>query len=156
MKTIEVEDAVYDFLLKNTIRFGESASHVLRRLLNLSPMPSPVGPSEISGYINSSSFRAKRKAIDKFIGILSQVYEQDPENFKKVLVLKGKKRKYFALSDKELEDSGKNVQPRQIPGSNYWVITNNDTPKKRQMLKDALSGLGYSKQAINEAVNSLV
>ncbi|MBT3256239.1 MAG: hypothetical protein HN366_07265 [Deltaproteobacteria bacterium] len=43
-------------------------------------------------------------------------------------------------------------QPNKAP---YWVVTNNDTPKKRCMLEDVLQILGYSKAAIEEAVSAL-
>jgi negative regulator of replication initiation len=34
-----------------------------------------------------------------------------------MLKISGKKRKYFALSSKELEEKGSSVSPKQIPGS---------------------------------------
>lgn len=36
MKSIEVEDDIYEFLLRNTKEIGEDASSILRRLLNMS------------------------------------------------------------------------------------------------------------------------
>jgi len=157
MKTIEIDDEVYDFLLRNSVRIGESASEILRRLLRINDSGNKTKTnSEISEYLNSPSFQAQRKAINKFLGILSHVHKTDPKSFDKVLKLKGRNRKYFALSSKELADSGKSVFPQKIPGSGYWVITNNDTPKKRRMLEDVLRVLGYGKSAIEEAVNHLV
>ena len=156
MKTIDIEDQIYDFLLRNSVRIGETASEILWRLLNLDDSKNEIETnSEISEYLRSSSFKAHRKAIDKFMGILSNLHGTDPENFKKVLKLKGRNRKYFALSRDELENSGRSVQPRRIPDSNYWVITNNDTPKKRRMLEDVLHILGYGKSPIKDARNHL-
>ncbi len=153
MKTIEIDDDLYDYLLRNSVRIGEGATEILRRLLGVTD--AKKAPSELSEYLDSSSFRIKRKAIDKFLGILSHVYERNPEDFKKVLAITGRNRKYYALSNQELEDSGRSVFPKKIPGSRYWVVTNNDTQKKQRMLEDVLRVLGYSRSSIEEAVNSL-
>jgi negative regulator of replication initiation len=37
MKTIEIEDDVYALLLQNAEKIGESASEILRRLLEIPP-----------------------------------------------------------------------------------------------------------------------
>ena len=56
------------------------------------------------------------------------------------------------LACMEIPDS---ITPKQIPKAPYWVVTNNDTPKKKRMLEDVLRILGYSKAAIEEAVSAL-
>lgn len=162
MRTIEIEDDVYKHLLQNTTQIGESASQILRRLLGIpgqrskTSVPLERSNTELSECLNATAFKAQPDVIGKFLYILSYVHKRDPEQFKKVLAISGRRRKYFALSSKELEESGSSVYPKQIPNSQFWVITNNDTPKKRRMVKDVLKLLGYSDDAVKQAVEALV
>jgi negative modulator of initiation of replication len=162
MRVIEIEDDVYEYLLQNTTQIGESASQILRRLLSVpadrlkTNMTSENKDTELLECLNASDFKAKRNMIDKFLYILSYAHKQKgPEQFAKVLAISGWSRKYFALSSKELEDSGNSVHPKQIPDSLFWVITNNDNSQKRRMLQDVLKLLGYSDQAVKQAIGSL-
>jgi len=160
-KTIEIEDDVYAHILQNAEKIGESASEILRRLLAI-PAPGKktkgkvvYDPSEISKILNDPDFQAKPTAVKKFLFILSYIYKRDRDKFKEVLEISGKKRKYFALSSKELEEAGSNVSPKQIPGSPFWVIANNDTTKKTEMLVSVLTRLEYSDLAVMQVVNAL-
>ena len=177
MKTIEIEDDIYEHLLRCTVHIGESASEILRRLLGLSE-PSrkysfkPIlkmerarhdiavdysfAKTELSDCLNSPEFLAQSSVVRKFLYILSYVHRRNPEKFSKVLAIEGRHRKYFGRSIEELDQSGIKVMPQRIPDSPYWVATNNDTPKKRRMLADALKVLGYDNNAIDQAVKALV
>jgi len=160
MKTIEIDDDVYEHLLQNTIQIGETASQILRRLLGIpggSITEEPVKSSNtvLSECLNSPTFKAKRTMIDKFLYILSFVHKRDPEQFEKVLAISGWSRKYFAHSSQELKESGRSVYPRQIPDSQFWVITNTDTRQKRRMMQEVLKLLGYNIEDIKQAVEAL-
>ena len=160
MKKIEIEDDVYDHLLKNAEKIGESASEILRRLLAI-----PLGgktkgkvvydQTEISECLNDPDFQAKPTAVKRFLFILSYIYKRDRDKFKEVLEISGKKRKYFALSSKELEEAGSNVSPKKFPGSPFWVVANNDTTKKTQMLVGVLTHLEYSEKAVMQVAIAL-
>jgi len=156
MRTIEIEDDVYEHLRQNTSRIGEGASEILRRLLGISGEPPDEKNSKISECLQDPRFQAQPDVVGKFLFILSYLYKLKPDEFSKVLAISGRKRKYFARSSKELENSGKSVFPKQIPGSPYWVVTNNDTPKKRRMLVDVLRLLEYNKAAMEEVTKALV
>jgi negative modulator of initiation of replication len=159
MKTIEIEDDVYEHLLQNTIQIGETASQILKRLLgipgHITEEPIKGSKTVLSECLNSPTFKAKRTMIDKFLYILSFVHKRDPEQFEKVLAISGWSRKYFALSSKELKESGRSVYPRQIPDSQFWVITNTDTRKKRRMMQEVLKLLGYSNEDVKQVVEAL-
>ena len=73
--------------------------------------------TEISECLNDPTFQAKPTAVKKFLFILPYIYKRDRDKFKEMLKISGKKRKYFALSSKELEETGSSVSPKQIPGS---------------------------------------
>ena len=156
MKTIEIEADVYEYLLGRTTRIGESASEILRRLLGISEESIITTDTELSECLNADAFKAQPDVIGKFLYVLGYVYQRNPEHFKKVLAISGRRRKYFAPTSKELEESGSSVYPKQIPNSPFWVVTNNDTPKKRRMLRDVLGLLGYSKISVKQAVEALV
>ena len=168
-RTIEIDEDIYEYLLRSSLSIGESASEILRRLLKLpikkifdtgtesknSATEPPMQTTEILDFIKSGNFQSQGTAIKRFLSILSFLHKTKSKEFEKVLHLSGSNRKYFALSKKELDDSGSNVNPQQIPNSEYWVISNNDTPKKKRMLDDVMRLLGYSSLEIIEAENSL-
>ena len=161
MRTIKIEEDVYDYLLRNTEQIEESASEILRRLLGIPAQgDKTIGKAvydktEISECLNDPDFQAKPTAVKKFLFILSYIYKRDRDKFKEVLKISGKIRKYFALSSKELEEAGSNVSPKQIPGSPFWVVANNDTTKKTQMLVGVLTHLEYSEKAVMQVAIAL-
>jgi negative modulator of initiation of replication len=165
MKTIEIDDQLYDYLLHSAVRIGENASEILERLLKI-PKPfvehsAGVQPSqnELAQCLSDPHFLSKTTALDKWLHILSFIYQRDPDAFKQVLraraPLSGRSRKYFAQESQELQDSGKSVYPKKIPDSPYWVVTNNDTRKKRRILNGVLKLLGYGDSAITQALSAL-
>lgn len=174
MHTIEIDDDVYTYLLRNTARIGESASEILRRLLRVpgsggraavsrtkpaTPLGiidgAPAGRTEVLAYLSDPRFQAERDVVGKFLFLLSSLYRRDPEGFEKVLNLSGRSRKYFGRNSEELERSGNSVFPKRIPDSPYWVVTNSDTQKKCRVLQDAMRLLAYSEGAINQVINAL-
>jgi len=161
MRTIEIDDDIYGYLLQNTTQIGESASEILRRLLRLPGYQIKEGEqaaipiTKLTECLDDPAFRAQPNVIGKFLYILSYVHNRDPEQFKKVLELRGWQRKYFALSSEELEESGSSIYPKQIPNTQFWVTTNNDTAKKRRMIQQVLKLLGYSDVDVKQALQAL-
>ena len=161
MRTIEIDDDVYLHIAQNTHEIGEPASKILRRLLGLSrAMPAPlqgiVGAGhELAAAISDPKFLMQTAAVDRFLYFLGVAFIQKRTDFEKVLMIQGRDRKYFAKSKEEVEKSGNSTQPRNVPGTPYWVMTNSPTIQKRQMLRDALKLLGYSEAAINAAESTI-
>jgi negative modulator of initiation of replication len=81
-------------------------------------------------------------AVERFLVLLGWLEKEHRENFHKVLSIGGRQRRYFATSARELNETGTSVHPAQIPGCGYWVVTNNDTPKKARIVKEVLEVLG--------------
>jgi len=160
MRTIEVDEEVYRFIVQNTTEIGESATKILRRLLKID-MPQeaiPVTPTrehELAGSLRAPLFRVQGTAVQKMLHILSEVSRQKPSEFEKVLSIQGRGRKYFAVSEAEIKASGQSTQPRNIPGTKYWIMTNSPTSQKKDMLRDALVLLGYSDAAVKAAVDTI-
>lgn len=161
MTTIDIDQDIYDYLLSRVKTFGESPSDVLRRELRLngsttSPdMSLSVGTHELEETLDSPKIRHARGVVGKFLQVLAEVYARNKDGFDAVQAIQGRDRKYFAKSEAEIEASGNSTQPRKIPGSPYWVMTNSPTKQKKEMLREVLQGLGYSQEAVRAAVRAI-
>lgn len=162
MQTIEVEDDVYQFLLSRTVHIGESASSILRRELKLNghsegeaDITRAAGSDhELSSLLSRPEFRYGY-ATDRYLAILGEACRQQPEEFEKILAIRGRGRLYFARSESEIVASGKSTQPRQIPGTSYWAMTNSPTTQKQVTLRQVLELLGFSEEACRAATMAL-
>ena len=192
MKNIEIDDELYLYIVSNTQAIGESASSILRRLLQLGgtnqhPVPqstlvteikhnatnqeelsknankmdsdvidSDIGEASIIvssesvfNFINKEELAMQRGAVGRFLLILAALYRAHPKTFNIVTNIAPKvsarktKRLYFALSEEILTASGSSTKPKQIPQSPFWVITNSNTTRKKMMLTEAATLLGY-------------
>src|SRR5690625_2636019 len=152
MKTIHVDEGVYAHLLNNTLFIGEDASSILRRMLGLSgakvsgagkQAQEDSGPTTSSRPQQSAAFRGRNRgnATENFLQTLAELAAENRDRFHDVLQIRGRRRLYFTRSRETLEASGRSVKPVQIPGTGFWVVTNNDTPKKKRILKDVLEVL---------------
>ncbi|MFZ0980588.1 MAG: hypothetical protein WAN23_14405 [Candidatus Acidiferrales bacterium] len=173
MMAIEVEDDIYEFLRQQQTTFSEGASEVLRRLLKLnSAVPSTAqAPSPNAGlppealnrmlqqhkdemaadpkkkalwdFLRGPEFTAERNAVGKFLSLLAFLQRENRDRFAAVQGISGRSRKYFAKNESDLEQSGNSVHPKRIPASEYWVVTNNSTESKVELLLQVLRLLGY-------------
>ena len=153
MRTIEIDDDLYTYIASQTKEIGETAADILRRLLSASRAPNggaANGQHELAQVLENPCLKFK-SAVDKFLFILGEAYKKKPDTFKKILAIQGRGRKYFATNKSEIEASGNSTQPKQIPGTPYWVMTNSPTPQKATMLRQALEASGFSKQAAQAA-----
>lgn len=98
---------------------------------------------EITLRLNEDALAHYSKRVDLFLFILAQLHELHPQAFAAVEQIKGKNRIYFATSKEALLKTGSSTNPKQIPDSPYWVVTNNNTAKKVAMLEQVLQVLGY-------------
>ena len=174
MKTIEIDDDLYQHILSNTQYIGESASSILKRLLALpsqendaevvsEPQAVKVEPvaeakeetievetdevkeyESVFNYINKEELAHQRGAVGRFLLILAALYRVHQKQFVVVNDIRGRDRLYFAQSEQELAQSGSSTKPRQIPDSPFWVITNSNTTRKKMMLTEVAIALGYN------------
>lgn len=197
MKTIELEDDLYRYIASETKDIGESASDILRRLLNVpgerknsvpevavpqrditdthspieqtvakpqpkstpTPMPAVVSnsalPSNIDKLIKSKQFAEITVSVTKFIQILSVLYAENPAGFDAATAIKGRKRIYFAKSESELLSSGSTTKPRKIENTPYWVITNTNTGRKRNIVTQLMAEMGFPHAMIDAVSQSI-
>jgi negative modulator of initiation of replication len=149
MKSIIIDDDLYQFIASQTQDIGEDASQILRRLLMPGvPVPKPVSKpgasdADVFELLKGSKLSEMTKKVEQFLTILAALYQAKPQQFDKVLEIKGLNRIYFAVSKEQLLAERSTTNPKQILPSSYWVITNNNTAKKVSILREVATALGY-------------
>ena len=156
MNTIEIDDELYHFIAGQTQRIGESANDILRRILlnkqpvaQQTPVNNAVAENSKSGQkvfdiLSKQDLQAELSVVGRFLIILSALARAHKQDFAQVLDIKGRNRVYFGRSDTDLLEAGSSTNPKQIPNSEFWVITNSNTTRKKMMLTEAALKLGYS------------
>jgi negative modulator of initiation of replication len=156
MNTIEIDDELYHFIAGQTQRIGESANDILRRiLLNKQPVAQPATAQavvaensktgqKVFDILSKQDLQAELSVVGRFLIILSALARAHKQDFAQVLEIKGRNRVYFGRSDTDLLEAGSSTNPKQIPNSEFWVITNSNTTRKKMMLTEAALKLGYS------------
>ncbi len=168
MRNLAVDDDIYDFVCQNTKEIGESASSILRRLLKLPATEAlDTRASEITaGQTNASGARITDlqshlnklttiQVVDRFLTILGWIRTQDSEKFEGVKNIRGPQRIYFSRNKVDIEKSGCGTAPKQIPGSDWFVLTNSDTQTKKQLLMDVLELFSFTYDEKTSIVNLL-
>lgn len=158
MKTIELDDDLYFYIASQTRHIGESASDILRRLLEQPAQSSPAakmvaqpvaaGMGLISSLLDSGVLQQEEKSINRFMLILSTLYRDNPEGFTQATEIKGRKRVYFSRDPEALRASGSTTKPKQVPDTPFWVITNTNTSRKQYMVTLLMSSMGYGEDLI--------
>ena len=169
MKKIEIDDELYQYIASNTQSIGESASDILRRLLKLSPSTLNEDNNEqfdkkednsttvdlqsvtkvttqhanVFNILNKEELAMQKGVVGRFLFILSALHRTHKSMFDSVLEIKGRDRIYFAKSKEALLESGSSMNPKNIADSEYWVMTNSNTTRKKMMLHEVAIGLGY-------------
>jgi negative modulator of initiation of replication len=180
MKSIQIEDDLYHFIASQTQDIGESASDILRRLVMPDLLPnteqyisiekttlvnsveSAVGntqsteqtcqASAVFSELEGQQLQAIPKIVERWLLVLSIIHKHHTQQFIKVLGMSGRNRTYFATTKETLLATGSSTNPKNVPGSDYWVITNNNTVKKINMLKEVAEQVGFSVSEIEKLV----
>jgi negative modulator of initiation of replication len=164
MRTIQLDQETYEFLRRNN-QIGEQ---VLRRLLHLPPYEGVQMTADNNGedegnseedefrrFLDSPELDTFNDMTSRYLRILSFAHGHKPAAFPQILSLRGRKRRYFGRTEEDIERSGISTQPRQIPGTNYWALTNCDDRDKKHHLKNALRLMGYSQELADHATSQL-
>ena len=107
---------------------------------------------DIVDAISKDALATFTKRVDQFLFVLSAAHKLNAENFSRVESIKGKNRTYFATSKEALLENGSSTNPKAIPDSPFWVVTNNNTAKKTNMLEQVLRNLGYQPDVIETVI----
>ncbi|PCI58329.1 MAG: replication initiation regulator SeqA [Gammaproteobacteria bacterium] len=120
----------------------------------LSEVKMITGSESVFNFINKEELAMQRGAVGRFLLILAALYRAHPNTFNIVTNIAPKvsarktKRLYFALSEEILTASGSSTKPKQVPQSPFWVITNSNTTRKKMMLTEAATLLGYDESDV--------
>lgn len=95
-------------------------------------------------YLNREELNFQKGVVGRFLFILEALHRAHKGDFAQILDIKGRDRLYFAKSEAELLAAGSSTNPKQIPNSGYWVITNSNSTRKKLMLHEVATVLGYS------------
>lgn len=168
-------------ILRVTQHIGESASDILRRMLNFksgqpvpvkemsqaqpaikaeAPVSTPAAAQNpvrvVRELLLSDAYAEKSKAIDRFMLILSTLYSLDAKRFASATeLMHGRTRVYFAGDEQTLLAAGKQSKPRHIPGTPYWVITNTNTNRKRSMVDAIMQEMQFPANVIEKVSNTI-
>ena len=156
MKTLELDDDLYFFIASQTRHIGESASDILRRLLEqpvkagttvpAAPVVQPQSLADAMGLealLDSDELQKEEKSINRFMLVLSTLYRDNPDSFTQATEIKGRKRVYFSRDPEALRASGSTTKPKQVPDTPFWVITNTNTSRKQNMVAQLMASMGY-------------
>ena len=88
--------------------------------------------------------QTEQNIVGRFLYLLSVLARVHKKDFARVLEIKGRNRLYFGTSAEALNEAGSSTNPKQIPNTNFWVITNSNTTRKKMMLTETAIKLGYS------------
>ena len=156
MKTIELDDDLYFYIASQTRHIGESASDILRPLLEqpvkagttvpAAPVVQPQSLADAMGLealLDSDELQKEEKSINRFMLVLSTLYRDNPDSFTQATEIKGRKRVYFSRDPEALRASGSTTKPKQVPDTPFWVITNTNTSRKQNMVAQLMASMGY-------------
>jgi negative modulator of initiation of replication len=169
MYRIEIDDYTFGYLTAISQSNGQQITDLIRGLVDITyadtvrsekntsersdeSEPSNELETVLKDFLKAGYPRRKARVVDRFLALLSCVCRLNEKNFEHVLQISGRSRKYFALSEAELLASGNSVNPKKIPETKYWVVTNNDTPTKLEIILNVLNETGW-KDSISNSYN---
>jgi negative modulator of initiation of replication len=103
----------------------------------------------------SADFTYARGVVGRFLVVLSWLHDRHTKDFVRVENIQGRGRLYFARDAETLNSSGRSVNPKQIPGTSYWVITTTPTDLKQEILERVMKLLGYGLADIRAATEAI-
>jgi len=174
MRELALDDDVFYYVLGRSGALNQTPSVLLREVFQLSRRPpaaaekavhTPTAVTQESGtsqrtrkfaeFLESAKFLVHGNVLGKFLAILGWLAAEFEQKFDSILGHSGRKRIYVGRSAKELDDSGRSVMPKKIPGTNFWVVTNNSTEMKRRMLEEFMRTLGCDRPITQMAIDAL-
>lgn len=170
MKTIELDDDLYFYIASQTRHIGESASDILRRLLEQPAHAARVSAAEpvavaqpkvvtaqqgLQLLLDSGELQKEEKSINRFMRVLSTLYGDDPAGFTQATEIKGRTRVYFSRDPEALRASGSTTKPKPVPETPFWVITNTNTRRKQNMVAQMMASMSYGEEVIAQVCGAI-
>lgn len=163
MKTIEVEDNIFEALEARAIGFGASPSTVIEGLLNIAriEITKKNDPSEqenehhpLLQLIAAPEYRTSN-GKEKYFAVLRYLYKNHKSNLDRLLSYRRGTRINFAVDPRAIEESGKDTKPQRLEGTPLYVMTNLNHPDKRAILQDILPLYPFPMSVIRAVIQSI-
>ena len=131
----------------DAVSMSQTAVKTKSSVLQHSLPPKAIGPARkvdipFDNLIKESELDDQKGAVGRFLFLLESLYLASPSSFSEVLHIQGRDRLYFATSKDALLESSKTSNPKEIGRSGFWVISNNNTAKKQNILIEVLERFG--------------
>ena len=132
MPQVEIDDDLYEYLQRHKELSGESFNDRLRRAL-----------AREHDRPEDAAIRS-RTNLAEFLDILTDVHRRYGDRFVNVASVRGRTRIYFATTPGEIEQSGSSTAPVEIPGTGWWVSSNNAKALRRGILRKVFGAVRCS------------
>ena len=104
----------------------------------------------------SDEYAEQKKAVNRFMLILSTLYGLDPDAFAEATAsLQGRTRVYFAGDEHTLLQHGTHTKPKHVPGTPYWVITNTNTGRKCSMVEHIMLAMQFPQELTDKVCGTI-
>lgn len=108
------------------------------------PVSAHASSRNLFDVLSPADLANQKGAVGRFLFILAMLHRCHAHQFARVLDIRGRNRLYFAASEAQLVAAGNSTNPKQIPDTEFWVVTNNNTTKKKSILTEVVLELGYT------------
>lgn len=166
MKTIQIDDDVFQMLESKVKGFGETPNDVVKRLLFefKSPQTKPAKNGErvqtlvklhpLVELVSSPEFLTK-KAKERYFAVLRFVCKEKPQEFEKLNGFRRGSRIQVSTDINAIEKSGRNTFPQKLEGTPFWVLTNLSNDRIRVILNDILRLLRYDSEVVASVTKAI-
>jgi negative modulator of initiation of replication len=161
MKTIEIEDGVYEALLGQVQSFGETANDVVSRLLNPMKELNVVRPEaeNVDQELLTLCVTVEqtcRSGIGRYLAVLRFMYNNAPEKFECIAQsTRGSRRLYISKSELEIQRTGSSTKPKSVVGTPYYAATNLSKRLMQRILNRLMRAYGDGQPDLDR-VRSLI
>jgi negative regulator of replication initiation len=156
-ETLHISPALRAYLKARRLP-RERDEDLLWRLLD--PPRDPLATAkgmELEDYVSSAPFLAMTQLTERYLHLLAFCNRQDARIFEhRVSQIRKRQRVYFASSREEIERSGVSTQPRLIPDSDLWALTNMRRDRKVEVLDRVLRALDYPEGVRQRVITKVV
>ena len=166
MKTIQIEDEVFQALESKVKGFGETPNDVIKRLLFefKSPQTKPAKngetverlakPDSLVELVSAPEFLTG-DAKERYFEVLRFLCTDKPQEFAKLNGFRRGSRIQISTDRNAIEKSGRNTHPQRLEGTPYWVLSNHSTGRKRAILSHILRLLRYDSEVISSVMKAI-
>ena len=92
---------------------------------------------------------------ERYFAVLRHLFQKNGEQFGQLEGFRRGSRVNISKDERKIEQSGTSTNPQKLEGTPYYVMTNLDNRRKREILEDVLRILRYPADVIKVVVSSI-